>query len=269
MGKLSEHSSSSITKMLLIGDSGAGKTGALASLAQAGYNLRILDLDAGLDVLANLLKDPNSPYGKDALARVEFETLTDSIKTVGTRLVPGKAAVWQRAVKLLENWKTESADFGPILKWTDKDVLVIDSLTMLGQAAMNFILSMNARLGQRPQLADWGDAQALVEGMLQMLYDENVKCNVVVISHIAYIGEEGGVTHGYPSAPGKALPPKVGRYFNTTLMARTTGAGTGQKRKLLTNTAGMVELKNTAPLKVKPEYDLSTGLADYFRDVRS
>jgi hypothetical protein len=30
-----------------------------------------------------------------------------------------------------------------------------------------------------------------------------------------------------------------------------------------------VELKNTAPLKVQGEYDLATGLADYFRDVRA
>ena len=30
----------------------------------------------------------------------------------------------------------------------------------------------------------------------------------------------------------------------------------------------MIELKNTAPLQVKDEYPLETGLAEYFRDVR-
>ncbi len=31
----------------------------------------------------------------------------------------------------------------------------------------------------------------------------------------------------------------------------------------------MIELKNTAPNRVKAEYDLATGLAEYFADVRA
>ena len=61
MPALGQHQSSDIVKMLFIGPSGAGKTGALASLASAGYNLRILDMDNGLDVLANVLNDPKKP----------------------------------------------------------------------------------------------------------------------------------------------------------------------------------------------------------------
>ena len=75
MPPLSKHQSGCATKMLLLGDSGAGKTGALASLAQAGYNLRILDLDSGVDVLRNLL-------GDNAAANVESVTLTDPMKPV-------------------------------------------------------------------------------------------------------------------------------------------------------------------------------------------
>jgi hypothetical protein len=274
MTKLSDHQSAATTKMLFIGDSGSGKTGGLASLAKAGYNLRIIDLDNGLDVLANLLR--GNPVAE---ARVEFETLTDKMRKVGGRLVPAKATVWSRTIDLLDNWSpevtkkwspsVEAANLGPLVTWGEQDILVIDSLTMLSTAALNHILAMNARLGQRPHQSDWYDGQQLVEGMLQTLYDDNIKCNVIVISHITYIGEEGGPTHGYPNTLGKALPPKVGRYFNSCLMARTTGAGTGLRRKILTNTAGAVELKNTAPMQVKPDYPLETGLADYFRDVRS
>ena len=60
MPALGQHQSSDIVKMLFIGPSGAGKTGALASLASAGYNLRILDMDNGLDVLANVLNNPKT-----------------------------------------------------------------------------------------------------------------------------------------------------------------------------------------------------------------
>lgn len=268
MPSLSDHQSAKTTKMLLLGDSGAGKTGSLASLAGAGYNLRILDLDNGLDVLANLLKDTNSKYGKEALGRVSYETLTDPMRNVNGKLIPRSATVWQRAAKLLDNWKTETTDFGPISTWGSQDVLVIDSLSLLSTAALNFVLSMNARLGQQPHQSDWYGGQQLIESLLQMLYDEGVKCNVIITAHVAYIGEDNGPVKGYPNTLGKALSPKVGRYFNSTLMARTSGSGANQKREILTTTSNIVELKNTAPTKVKDRYPLDTGLADYFADLR-
>lgn len=281
MPPLSEHHSTQTTKLLFIGDSGSGKTGALASLADAGYNLRVLDLDNGLDVLTNLLRDPGSRYKREALERVTFVTLTDSMKkTASGQLVPHKARVWQNAMDMLTHWRepagkgedgkpTWTGDLGPITSWTPQDVLVVDSLTMLSTAALNFILSMNARLGSgRVEQGDWYQGQQLIEGMLQMLYDEAVRCNVIVISHIKFIGEENGPQHGYPSTLGQALPPKVGRYFNSILLARSTGSGSNRTRKIFTSPQGLVELKNTAPLRVKESYGIETGLAEYFRDVR-
>ena len=269
MPALSAHQSKNSTKLLFIGDSGAGKTGALASLAAAGYNLRILDLDNGLDVLKNVLSDPKSAYGTEALSRVQYITVTEAMRNVNGKLIPKGATVWQRVAGLLNNWTDPETkeSLGPVSTWGPQDILVIDSLSMLSTAALNFVLSMNARLGQRPQLQDWGAGQDLIESMVQMLYDESIVCNVIVISHITYIGPEDNLT-GYPNTLGKALPPKIGRYFNTILQAKSQGQGAGLRRKILTNTASSVELKNTAPLRVKPDYPLETGLADYFAAVR-
>ena len=272
MPKLGDHQSKTTTKMLFVGDSGAGKTGALASLAAAGYHLHIMDLDNGLDVLNNLLTSPEGQYCKlnpKCADNVDFVTITDQMKNINGKLVPKTATAWTRAVKLLMDWQDGDQKLGPITTWTSNDILVIDSLTMLSTAALNMVLSMNGRLGQRPHQSDWGDGQQLVESMLQMLYDEGVQCNVIVCCHITFLGEEGGPLRGYPNTLGKALPPKVGRYFNTALMARTTGQGTSLRRKILTNTSGVIELKNTAPMRVLPEYPLETGLADYFKAVRS
>jgi hypothetical protein len=271
MPKLGDHQSKTSTKMLFIGDSGAGKTGALASLAAVDYRLHIADLDNGLDVLKNLLTDNSSQYFKQnpkCAENVDYVTITDKMKNVNGRLVPGTATAWTRTIKLLMDWTDGDLKLGPITTWGPKDILVIDSLTMLSTAALNMILSMNGRLGQRPHQSDWGDGQQLVEGLLQMLYDEGVQCNVIVCCHITFLGEEGGPLRGYPNTLGKALPPKVGRYFNSALMARTVGQGTMQKRKILTNTSGIIELKNTAPMRVLPEYPLETGLAQYFAAVR-
>jgi len=269
MPPLRKHQSSVTTKLLLIGDSGGGKTGALASLASAGYNLRILDFDNGLDVLKNLLLDAKSPYDKDAIDRVQYLTITDPMRAVGGKLMPVRATVWTRTAAILSHWKDpDGADLGPVVSWGPGDILVIDSLTTLGTAAMDFILAMNGRLGQTPFQSDWKLAQDLLENLLRMLYDEGVKCNVIVNCHVTYIEAKNGMTQGYPNALGKALPPKVGRYFNSALMIRTIGQGAAQKRKILTNTSGLVELKNTAPLRVNNEYDIAFGLAEYFAAVR-
>jgi hypothetical protein len=267
MPDLAQHQSAQTTKVLVLGDSGGGKTGALASLAASGYNLRIIDVDNGLDVLANLLTDPSSEYLKrdpKALERVKYETLTDSMKASGGSIRPAKATVWQRAVKLLEDWP----GLGSVTTWTPQDVLVIDSLTMLSTAALNFILALNGRLGGHPQLQDWGAGQTLIESFVQALYDESVRCNVVMNCHIKYVGEENGPARGYPNTLGQALPPKIGRYFNSILLVRSVGQGTKLSRKVLTSPTGLIELKNTAPLKVQAEYDLAWGLADYFAAVR-
>lgn len=264
MTKLEEHQSASTTKMLNVGDPGGGKTGALASLAKAGYNLRIIDLDNGLDILANLLRSD-----KEALARVEFETVTDRMRNVNGKLLPAKATVWNRAIGLLQDWNTDSAKLGPITSWGAQDILVIDSLTHLGKAALFFQLAMNARLGGPVQQSDWYQAQMLIEGLCQTLFDDGVKCNVIVNCHVKFIGEDDGPQRGYPeTATGKALSPKIGSYFNSIVMTRTSGQGQGEKHRILTRGTGGIELKTSAPGRVKAEYSVETGLAEYFKDVR-
>jgi hypothetical protein len=267
MPPLSQHHSSTTTKLLFVGDSGAGKTGALASLASAGFKVRILDLDNGVDVLRDLLTNGN--YTKDAIANVEYVTLTEPMKNQGGKLIPAKASVWQRVAGMLGDWKDGDRSLGSITTWDDNTVLVIDSLTMLSDAALSYILAMNGRLGQHPHQADWGLAQALVENLLRMLYDEGVKCNVIINCHIKPMGDDSGPERYYPNTLGKALPPKVGRYFNTVLLAQSSGRGSNLKRQIFTTSQGTIECKNTAPSKVAQSYPLETGLADYFKAVRN
>jgi hypothetical protein len=274
MPNLASHQSATTTKLLLIGDPGSGKTGALASLASAGYQLRILDFDNGLDVLKNLLSDPKTPYDKKAINNVTYMTVTDEMKNVAGKLIPSKATAWSQGIQMLQHWKEPTVDgvpgldLGPVTSWGPKDILVIDSLTFLCRAAMQFILSLNGRLGQQAHQSDWFHAQQLIEGLLETFKSKQIGCNVIMLCHITYIGEEGQQNKGYPNSLGKALSPKIGSYFNNTLMVQTTGQGANQKRRIKTNTTGIIELKNSAPLSVLPEYDITDGLALYFKAVR-
>lgn len=101
MTKLSDHHSSKIFKSLYIGDSSVGKTGSLVSLVKAGYFLRILDLDNGLDVLKQyIIKEC-----PDKINNVDYETRRDKYKsTAGGPIVVGqpRAFVDSMALSLRE-----------------------------------------------------------------------------------------------------------------------------------------------------------------------
>ncbi len=254
-------------KAIIMSDSGGGKTGALASLAAAGYKLRILDSDAGTDILINLLNHPSSPYkpppgGYD----VSVMRITEKMKNKNGVMVPATANAWDKCMGKLEKWKDESEDLGTVTDWGEDTVLCIDTLSSLCNFAMNRVLALDSKLGQQPYQSHWGEAQRLVEAMLQTIYSGEIRCHVIMNCHLTYIGPRDennkptGIDKGYPNTLGKALSPKVGRYFNHALMI--------EGGKIYTKSRGLVELKSSAPLTVKPSYPLDFGLADYFKAVR-
>lgn len=254
-------------KLMLIGDPGAGKTGSLASLADAGYNLRIYDLDNGGHILLNLLMDQNTPYAKDAWKRVVFQTITENNVNLSAVMnaLPKGATVINRLFSQLSHWKTEDEDLGPISEWGPRDVLVIDSMTLLGTAAMNFSKVQNAGNSKMDPRMHFLHAQDWVEGVAMKLYGTDIKCNVVICSHIRWVSDQSDrILHGYPMTVGQALSAKIGRYFNTILMVKTIGT----ERRIYTRPVLGVELKNSAPLKVKEFYGITHGLAEVFRDIQ-
>jgi len=276
MPNLAQYQSGETTKAIVMGDSGGGKSGALASLAHVGYKLHIMDTDNGLDVLKNLLLDPNSRYSPKAIENVDAITITEKMVPKQGIVVPASAKAWSKCISLFDKWDDgQGLNLGSIFTWGPQDILVIDSLTMLCNFCMNHIKAMNNRLQSDPYQSDWGEAQRQIEAVLQTLYDSQLKCNVIVNCHITRIGQEesvvsekgvvskytvSGTERGYPSTLGKALSPKVGRYFNTALLC--------EGGKIYTKTRGIVNLKNTNPVSVPGSFPLETGLADYFKAVR-
>ena len=114
MPSLSQHQSSTITKLLLIGYSGAGKTGALTSLVANGYKLRILDFDNGLDSLVIQCRQ-RCP---DKLGNVEFVSVRDKLKgSSAGPIFDGQPTAFTRAMQLLDRWKDGDNDLGKPSEW--------------------------------------------------------------------------------------------------------------------------------------------------------
>jgi hypothetical protein len=298
--------SASPAKILLIGKSGAGKTGALASLVASDYNIRVIDTDNGVRALRSLLTDPRYKYadiiksrGIDLNTAVRYVPIQTSMRlrtvtnkvgdkvTTNTILAPDDARAWTRAVDLLDKWKEGGIDLGSIRSWGPQDVLVLDSFSTLAKCAYYFSQSLNVRLGARDQGRDYqrdvGEAQSQLTRLLELLYDSDIKCNVIIISHITWVDESQGVASrpmeanqndgivsspdGYPSAIGRALSPHMGKYFNDVFISRSSGSGLSVSRTISTVPSDGVVAKNSVWLN--REYPVTTGLAEIFAALRA
>lgn len=260
MPTLSEHQSSRSTKLLLIGDSGTGKTGALTSLLKQGYRLRIFDFDNGLDSLVAHARR-ECP---DALANVEYETLRDRITGYAGDRPTFKDVpdAFSRTMKLLDKW----TDGTKPAEWDERTIVVIDSLTMMADAAFNWVRALNS--GVKDPRQWFFSAQNATETTLAMLTGEAFRPNVIVIAHIQYQIRQDGSMKGYPVAIGSALGPTIPAYFNNVALAQTTGTGDKVQRTIQTAPTALIDLKNPASFAMAPTLPLATGLAEFFAAVR-
>lgn len=258
MAKLSTHQASQFVKLLYIGDSGTGKTGSLISLVQDGYTLRILDLDNGLDALRQFI----GAECPDRIDAVDFITLRDKIRpTSSGPVITAKAFV--EATKLMSKWDDDSepCEGGPT------EVFVLDSLTALGKAAFEWARSMQPTAKDPRQW--YFAAQQAVENIVAMLTSESFHANVIIITHINWKEFQEGINKGYPSAVGSALGPTLPKYFNTMVQATVSGSGKNAKRRISTVPTALLDLKNPAPMRIEADYDLGTGLAEIFRNLKT
>lgn len=283
-------------KVLFMADSGFGKTGALASLANAGYRLFIHDFDLGSRVLGQFLTP-------EALNRVIVRQHSDKVAADGIGIYPeGAPEAYRGFIQECAYGFEDILDSGEEIKVPavtglgPDDVFVLDSLTMYGWAAMRYTLMVNAppnseaeRLRwMHPYPGDYGEAQSMCRRLLEMLYSEAVQCNVVVNTHVRYVGGGGtqittdkktGHTQirevdsesegdAIPTSIGRALGRETCRYFNTVISGEFQGSGLSAERYILTRDLPRFPLKNERPLEIDQKLPISTGLADLFEGIR-
>jgi hypothetical protein len=254
---MADHESNSVAKILMLGNSGSGKTGAVACLIDAGLRVRALDFDNGLSVLKGYVKK------KDLLAsNVHYVTLRDTMKLTGSRIGIQKGDAFQRAMDALDGGKKAAdlwgEDFGPVTEWGPDCVLLLDTLALAGKASLNMVLQMNAKGFSQPELQHYGVAMDNVEKLLDILTSSAVKCHVIVNTHTA--AAEGNPIP-MPEALGSKLGPKVGKFFDNMLSISLTAG----QRTIKTKKDGLIALKSAVPLD--ETYPIDTGLVSIFKKI--
>ena len=256
MPSLSDHESNELVKIICAADSGSGKTGALASLVDAGFNVRVLDFDNGLSVLRGHIKN------RENIKNVHFvDGLQDKIKLVAGRVGIVKAPAFQRAMDALDTGGEKywgDAAIGPVVEWTRRDVLVVDSLTMCGRCSLQMVMQANAAGLKSPEIQHYGTAMENLEKLVQTLMGDETKCHVILNTHVT--GVEGD-TRLYADALGSKLPPKLGRYTDNLVGLRLSQGA----RKFLTKKDGLLALKTAVNLD--ESYPIETGWVSIFEGL--
>lgn len=245
-------------QLLLIGDSGTGKTGALASLARDGYRLFIIDLENGSKILRDLCPDH--------LDNIDVEQFADTY-TIGPAgpTIKGMPGALMKASKQIDKWTKE-------VEWGPKDVLVLDSLTALGKAALAVAKAQNPRVGDLRYHI--GNAQQLIEPYIDTLTSKSAPYNLIVITHIKYkeLRDPKDQTKilehkNFPSAIGEALPARLPAAFNDCFAVIKMGEGAAAKRQIVSSHNIISGLKTSAPSSMQKSYPLETGLSQIFANL--
>ena len=235
-------------RLCILGYPGAGKTGALACLANAGFKLRILDYDGNLEPLVQYTKP-------ECLKNIEVAQLKDKFRSGQKTIEPvGIPDAFSRGFKLMDNWKYKDGDtevdFGKSKDWGRDTIVVLDSLTSMGDASYYRAMALSNKTQQTMTDAAWGLAMKEQEGFIRRLMDENNPHHTIVLSHLKMItprtarkGDDDLTikikndigelvpTRLFPSALGWALPQDIGKHFPVILMLETIhGAGGRCKR---------------------------------------
>jgi len=261
MPSLSKHRSTSIIKLLALGDAKVGKTTSLVSLVDAGYKLRILDMDNLLDNLVAKIRE----VCPDKIDSVDARTLRDKRKmTDGGPIIDGAPKAFTDAIKMLDRWKYkdegEEIDLGKPSEWGEDSVVVIDSLSRLCDAAYDWCAAMAGP--KADGRAIYGSAQDAVESVLAGLTSAAFNTNVIVIAHGTYMDMPDGTRKIFPQGVGQKLSPKIPQYFPTYIRYKNVN----NKRSLQLKSDTTIDL--ATPSHIPDSLPVETGLADLFKALK-
>jgi hypothetical protein len=238
-------------KMLLIGDSGTGKTGSMLSLLQAGYKLRIIDLDGGVNTLIQYTRK----FAPELLANISYEQRRDKTKAGPSGISSvGVPKAFNESMTLLDKWTDETSP----AEWGQDHIMVIDSLTALSRAAFAWFARISPSADKRQV---YHQAQQAVLDFLYNITADEFRTNVIIIGHVNYNESQ---TKGWAKSVGQAISEDIPALFNNFFQVEKVGSGEKARRVIKTFPSGPVAVKSEIAFDLPKELPLETGLATLF-----
>lgn len=223
--------------VLLMGPAGTGKTHAIGTLVELGYEVFYLALESGMESLLGYFKDKGQPIPKNlhwhkvAAPKASFTEMIGNAKNINmlnldslAKMVDPNKSKHNQFISLLEALNNFPDDrtgekFGPVNEWDQTRFLAVDGATGVGLCAMSLVIGGKAVRSQ----SDWGIAQDQVEKLLRQL-TENCPCHFILLAHVERESDLvlGGVKLMI-STLGKALAPKIPSMFSDVILTERNG----------------------------------------------
>lgn len=269
-------------RILVVGYPGTAKTGSLVSLLNAGFKIRMLDFDGNTDPLLQfadpaMLKNLDIAYFEDRMRKG-----TGFLEPVG--IPHAFADAWSQ----LDDWKTTDESGNPISlgnsrDWGPDTIVVLDSLTKLGDAAFSRAMKLLNKTPANTTDRVWGLAMKEQLAFIEALTSANNKHHVIVLAHLKMIGPkdlrqgESGIaatikeqvadilpTRLYPSALGWQLPQQIGGEFPILIEAERVTRGGITKRTLNLAPKTLIDVKFPATL-TENHLPIESGMLQVFK----
>lgn len=192
-------------KMLVTGYPGAGKTGSLASLANAGFKLRVIDFDGNPESLIQYTRP-------EYLSNIDIVSVEDKYVDKGMFTGPeGMPMAYTRAMKLLDRWRYEDpdgsdidaktgkrfTDLGSPSSWGPDTILVCDGTTGLSEAALWRARALAGKTPLTMTQAVWGTAANEMLNFTKRFVATGGNHHSIMIGHLKIVGpkvEQSGDT---------------------------------------------------------------------------
>jgi hypothetical protein len=224
------------TKLLLMGPSGSGKTYFIGQILEAGYKVRALFTEPGMESVGKYFQDRNKPIPDNykavyvAPVAADWATMIDAAKKINQLDQKALANIGDMnkskykdfigILTALSNFTTADGEsFGAADDWGTDTFLIVDSLSGLSMAAMNLVT------GSKPMKSqpDWGMAMDTVERLITKLTCD-LRCHMVLMAHVEREADEiTGGSNVTVSTLGRKLAPKLPRYFSDVILTQRQG----------------------------------------------
>jgi len=215
-------------KIILLGDSGTGKTYSIKTILDAGLTPFIIFTEPGMETLGSTLDKCHYKYIPPAQG--SWDSLMATAKMVNVlpydgiaKMVDANKSKYNEFLKVIEQCNDfvdqHGEHFGDVMSWDTDRVLVIDSLSGLNDMASNLVVGGKPVKGMQ----DWQVAQNMLKKLIDKLCT-GCHCSLVLMAHIARETDETtGGTRLYVSTLGKALAPDLPAYFSDVIQTKRTG----------------------------------------------
>jgi hypothetical protein len=230
--------------VLLMGDSGSGKTTALRTLIDCGLEVFVVFTEPGMDLLADISSDklhwaycpPSTTNYKDRLTEAKLISglSWESISKKTNDPMKSKHQSYVKLLTILSDFPDARTgkNFGAVDEWDTSRVLVIDSLAGINQMSFQHVAGMSLARTQ-PQ---WGAAMGLELDLVNSLCFDT-RCHFILTAHLDKVHDEifGGMTIQV-NALGNKNAPEFPKNFTDVILA----VKDGNKFSWSTNRSGVV-----------------------------